>query len=61
MVTAKKNDGTKEIADFTFYGKSTDTKPTGEDEGIKIENGSAFVEIDTQELHFYDGAAKAWL
>ena len=61
MVTANRNDGTKGIANFTFYGKSTDTKPTGEYEGIKIENGSAFVEIDTQELHFYDGAAKAWL
>ena len=38
---------------------STDTKPTkiGEKE---IENGSVFIEIDTQKLFFFDADSKEW-
>jgi hypothetical protein len=40
-------------------GLSTDTKPTtiGESE---IGNGSAFIEIDTQNIFFFDGVSKEW-
>lgn len=42
---------------YTMLGKSTDAKPTTEDVG----NGSAFVEMDTSNVYFYDEAATAWL
>lgn len=42
---------------YTMLGKSTDAKPTTEDVG----NGSAFVEMDTSNVYFYDEAASAWL
>ena len=38
-----------------FYGLSTDTKPTE-----NIVNGSAFVEMDTGTLYFFDQAGKIW-
>lgn len=40
-------------------GLSTDTKPT-EIDGKKIGNGSVFIEIDTQNLYFYDLASQTW-
>lgn len=40
----------------TFYGLSTDTKPTE-----NIVNGSAFIEMDTGTLYFFDQAGKTWL
>lgn len=39
----------------TFYGLSTDTKPTE-----NIVNGSAFIEMDTSTLYFYDQAGETW-
>ena len=38
-------------------GLSTDSKPTQIDENI-IENGSIFIEIDTQDVYIYDGVSK---
>jgi len=40
-------------------GLSTDTKPTtiGNNE---IGNGSAYIEIDTQNIFFFDGVSKEW-
>lgn len=61
MITANKNDGNRGIANFTFYGLSTDNKPTGTYQGTKIENGSAFMEIDTQKVKFYDASTNTWL
>lgn len=46
---------------FEFAGKSTDTKPTGEYEGMKIANGSTFLSIDTQDVNFYDEETEGWL
>jgi len=40
-------------------GMSTDTKPT-ETDGFKIDNGSVFIELDTQNLFFYDLDSKTW-
>lgn len=41
-------------------GLSTDEKPTTIENGT-IENGSVFIEIDTQEVFIYDGENEVWL
>lgn len=68
MITADRNSlisqdafcGTDKHAKLSFSGKSTDTKPTETWEGIKIDNGSTFLEVDTQKLFFYDEEGKTW-
>ena len=42
---------------YTMLGKSTDVKPTTEDVG----NGSAYVEMDTSNVYFYDEAGQSWI
>lgn len=39
----------------TFYGLSTDTKPT-----THIVNGSVFIEMDTATLYFFDQENTEW-
>lgn len=39
----------------TYYGLSTDSKPT---KGVG--NGSAFIEMDTSKVYFYDAAGESW-
>jgi len=39
-----------------IYGLSTDTKPVGG----AITNGSAFIEMDTSTMYFYDEASQTW-
>lgn len=41
-------------------GLSTDEKPVEIENGT-IENGSVFIEIDTQDVYIYDGENKEWL
>lgn len=41
---------------ITWYGLSTDTKPAE-----NVVNGSAFIEMDTGKLFFYDQAGGTWL
>ena len=40
----------------TYYGLSTDTKPT---KGVG--NGSAFIEMDTSKVYFFDAGNSEWL
>ena len=40
----------------TMFGLSTDTKPT-----TGVINGSAFIEIDTSTIYFFDAAGNQWL
>lgn len=40
-------------------GLSTDTKPVAIGK-TKIGNGSAFIEIDTQKIFFYDAVSEEW-
>lgn len=47
-------------AKISFSGLSSDTKPTESWHGIKIDNGSTFMETDTQTLAFYDEENKKW-
>lgn len=60
MVTATRLEGSSELAKFSFAGKSTDTKPTGTWEGTTIKNGSSFMEVDTQNVLFYDQESENW-
>lgn len=44
----------------TFFGLSSDTKPiTVFGDGV-LENGSAFVEMDTATVYFYDAENAGW-
>ena len=44
------------IGATTFYGRSTDSKPT-----TGVANGSIFMEMDTGKIWFYDAAGAQWL
>ncbi len=61
MVTATRAEGNNEIATFAFKGMAADSKPTGTWEGTTIKNGSSFLEMDTQEVHFYDAENETWV
>lgn len=39
----------------TIYGLSTDTKPTK-----SVQNGSAFIEMNTGKIYFFDAENKQW-
>lgn len=65
MVTLYKNDNVRKTTDGqTTYcelrGLSTDTKPT-EINGMKIGNGSVFIEIDTQEVFIFNETTQEWV
>lgn len=40
---------------LTITGLSTDTKPT-----VGVQNGSAFIEMDTSKIYFFDEAGATW-
>lgn len=44
-----------------FVGLSTDEKPTEDDRGAAISNGSYFYAMDTKKLWQYDEEHKKWL
>ena len=47
--------------DGRFYiGKSTDKKPVS-DKKYLVMNGSAFYEIDTQDLYMFDADTNTWI
>ena len=41
----------------TYFGLSTDDKPSGN----KVNNGSAFIEMDTSKIYFYNAEDDEWL
>ena len=64
MVSTYKIENTKLKPDGDYVsvelrGLSTDEKPTTLDEK-KIDNGSIFIEIDTQKIYFYDLENEDW-
>ncbi len=61
MVTVEKMGGVNGENSAIFYGKSEDTKPTLANSGTEIPNGSAFLEIDTRKVYFYDPTQDEWL
>lgn len=44
----------------TFFGLSSDAKPTTVFNDDELENGSAFVEMDTATVYFYDAENAEW-
>jgi hypothetical protein len=61
MVTVEKRGGVNGEESATFYGLSEDTKPTLANSGTEIPNGSAFLEIDTRQVYFYNPDNDEWL
>ena len=58
MVTVDKSSMNEPLS---FKGLSSDTKPTIKWDSSPILNGSTFLEMDTQEVYFYDGGTDTWL
>lgn len=50
------NSDNQAVAAVIYYGLSTDTKPT-----TAVGNGSAFIEMDTSSLFFFDESSTEWL
>lgn len=48
-----------ETKEIELRGLSTDIKPTQLD-NEDIANGTAFIEIDTQKIYFFDETSKTW-
>lgn len=44
-----------------FFGLSKDEKPIGEVNGIKVTNGSVFIEIDTKKIYMFDEENQLWI
>ena len=44
----------------SLCGLSTDTKPTGDFDGVGIANGSEFIEMDTGKKFKYDAESSVW-
>lgn len=65
MITVHKSENVKIMengdvkATLELRGNSTDTKPTKIGNKI-VDNGSVFIEIDTQKLFFYDLENEQW-
>ena len=64
MISLYKIENTKLRPDNDYIsveirGLSTDEKPT-EIGGKKIDNGSAYVEIDTKDIYFFDLESGTW-
>lgn len=55
-VGEKSNDRVLELS-----GLSTDIKPIGEVDGVRIVNGSTFFEMDTCNISIYDEENQKWL
>lgn len=56
----RKNTLGEDTLQVELRGLSGDTKPTRLSDGA-IENGSVFIEIDTQDIYIYDGENGEWL
>ncbi len=50
-----------EKAPMELAGLSTDTKPTGTQDGYPITNASTFLEMDTGSLYWYNEASGKWI
>lgn len=61
MITVKSNVSvTNRKVPLEFIGKSTDEKPIGIFEGVKIPNGSVFYEMDTKTFYMFDEEGQTW-
>lgn len=60
MVTLNMNTDLTSAVAYEWRGKSTDVKPVQSADKI-IPNGSAFFEMDTGDVYFWDTDAQAWV
>lgn len=44
----------------TFFGLSSDTRPTGEYRDLHLANGSKYIEINSNAEYVYDAENKQW-
>lgn len=58
ITTASNLDGRR--APHEFFGLSKDEKPVGTVNGVKVANGSIFIEIDTQKTYMFDEENQIW-
>lgn len=58
-ITKARTEGNVNYIVGEFYGLSTDEKPEVFEENT-VDNGSVFVEIDTQNIAFYDLENETW-
>ncbi len=61
MVSVNKIGGKANERVMELSGLSTDVKPIGEVDGVKIVNGSEFIEMDTCNVFMYDEENQRWL
>lgn len=59
-INSKSTESGDELSSFELRGLSTDEKPT-EISGKKVDNGSIFIEMDTQKIFFYDLENEEWI
>jgi hypothetical protein len=48
-------------APYEFFGLSTNEKPVGKFDGVKVVNGSVFIEIDTKKIYMFDEENQVWI
>lgn len=60
MVSIESADKLTRGEPVSFYGLSTDEKPTTY-MGIKITNGSTFFEMDSSKVSFFDADHEQWI
>lgn len=60
MVTLNMNTDLTSAAAYEWRGKSTDVKPI-QTEDKKIPNSSAFFEMDTGDVYFWDTDTQSWV
>ena len=60
MITIASNMYGKKVP-HEFYSLQKDEKPVGKHNGIKITNGSIFIEIDTKKIYMFDEENQVWI
>lgn len=56
----KNNLNNETLLQVELRGLSTDDKPKSFNDGL-VENGSVFIEMDTQDVYMYDGENEEWI
>lgn len=46
---------------MNFFGLSKDEKPIDKYNGVKVTNGSVFIEMDTKKIYMFDEERQVWL
>ena len=60
MITIASNAHGKRVP-HEFFGLSKDEKPIGKINGMKVTNGSVFIEMDTKKIYMFDEENQTWI